>query len=147
MHYVCHTHPTIFDFMILSMYEEKRKKFVCPSYSILHYNLIPHFISVSFNFQFSQTILPSLYVNISIQKHMLENGGFGGLEIACWPSVPKFASSNPALSRLIFQHASFKEGKYSRLSHVAYLRHVKEPESVFVEVAAFGRNYRSFLAK
>ena len=22
--------------------------------------------------------------------------GFGGLEVACWPSVPKFAGSNPA---------------------------------------------------
>ena len=22
--------------------------------------------------------------------------GFGGLEVACWPLVPKFASSNPA---------------------------------------------------
>ena len=30
---------------------------------------------------------------------------------------------------------------------VAYLRHVKEPESVYVEVAAFGRNYRPFLAQ
>jgi hypothetical protein len=23
-------------------------------------------------------------------------GGFGGLGVACWPSVPKFAGSNPA---------------------------------------------------
>ena len=23
-------------------------------------------------------------------------GGFGGLEVACWPLVPKFAGSNPA---------------------------------------------------
>jgi hypothetical protein len=22
--------------------------------------------------------------------------GFGGLEVACWPLVPKFAGSNPA---------------------------------------------------
>ena len=29
----------------------------------------------------------------------------------------------------------------------AYLRHVKEPESVCAEVAAFGPNYRPFLAQ
>ena len=34
-----------------------------------------------------------------------------------------------------------------RLSHVAYLRHVKEPESVRMEVAAFGPNCRPFLAQ
>ena len=33
------------------------------------------------------------------------------------------------------------------MSHVAYLRHVKEPESVCAEVADFGRNYRPFLAQ
>ena len=27
--------------------------------------------------------------------HLSENG-FGGLEVACWPLVPKFAGSNPA---------------------------------------------------
>ena len=26
----------------------------------------------------------------------LEISGFGGLEVACWPLVPKFAGSNPA---------------------------------------------------
>ena len=24
------------------------------------------------------------------------HGGFGGLEVACWPLLPKFAGSNPA---------------------------------------------------
>ena len=27
---------------------------------------------------------------------VLENVGFGGLGVACWPLVPKFAGSNPA---------------------------------------------------
>ena len=27
---------------------------------------------------------------------ILEHSGFGGLEVACWPLVPKFAGSNPA---------------------------------------------------
>ena len=26
----------------------------------------------------------------------LATSGFGGLEVACWPLVPKFAGSNPA---------------------------------------------------
>ena len=29
--------------------------------------------------------------------------GFGGLEVACWPLVPKFAGSTPGRSRWIFQ--------------------------------------------
>ena len=33
----------------------------------------------------------------SVRKESkLKNSGFGGLEVACWPLVPKFAGSNPA---------------------------------------------------
>jgi hypothetical protein len=28
--------------------------------------------------------------------HNIQLSGFGGLELACWPLVPKFAGSNPA---------------------------------------------------
>ena len=35
-----------------------------------------------------QYILLYIYIYIYI--------GFGGLEVACWPLVPKFAGSNPA---------------------------------------------------
>ena len=28
--------------------------------------------------------------------HTSSNSGFGGLEVACWPLVPKFAGSHPA---------------------------------------------------
>ena len=34
---------------------------------------------------------------------MVDDSGFGGLEVACWPLVPKFAGSNPGRSRRIFQ--------------------------------------------
>jgi hypothetical protein len=27
---------------------------------------------------------------------IMKIGGFGGLEVACWPLVPKFAGSHPA---------------------------------------------------
>ena len=42
-------------------------------------------------------------------------GGFGGLEVACWPLVPKFAGSNPAepvgfLGRENPQHAFLRRG-------------------------------------
>ena len=41
--------------------------------------------------------------------------GFGGLEVACWPLVPKFAGSHPAeavgfLGRKIPQHAFLRRG-------------------------------------
>ena len=41
--------------------------------------------------------------------------GFGGLEVACWPLVPKFAGSNPAEAVEFFraknpQHASLRKG-------------------------------------
>ena len=42
--------------------------------------------------------------------------GFGGLEVACWPLVPKFASSNPTEAVGFFrakknpQHAFLRKG-------------------------------------
>ena len=58
--------------------------------------------------------------------------GFGGLEVACWPLIPKFAGSNPAeaVGFLGAKKSSARlpsEGKYSRLYHVTDLRHVKDP--------------------
>jgi hypothetical protein len=43
------------------------------------------------------------------------NSGFGGLEVACWPLVPKFAGSNPAEAVGFFgrknpQHAFLRRG-------------------------------------
>jgi hypothetical protein len=45
----------------------------------------------------------------------IKEGGFGGLEDACWPLVPKFAGSNPAKAIRIFraknpQHAFLWRG-------------------------------------
>jgi hypothetical protein len=47
------------------------------------------------------------------QKHFAS--GFGGLEDACWPLVPKFAVSNPAEAVAFFraknpQHAFLRSG-------------------------------------
>ena len=44
-----------------------------------------------------------------------KQGGFGGLEVACWPLVPKFAGSNPAEAvgfsgRKNPQHAFLRKG-------------------------------------
>jgi hypothetical protein len=33
---------------------------------------------------------------LSPHEYNLCTSGFGGLEVACWPLVPKFAGSNPA---------------------------------------------------
>ena len=53
--------------------------------------------------------MQSFYLKILV--HILTSG-FGGLVVACWPLVPKFAGSNPAeavgfLGRKNPQHASF----------------------------------------
>ena len=82
----------------------------------------------------------SFRIHLNIPYHLLTYllGGFGGLEVACWPLVPKFAGSKPA---------EIVELSGQKNPHFAYLRHVKEPESVCVVVAAFGRNYRPFPAK
>ena len=78
--------------------------------------------------------------------------GFGGLQVACWHLVPKFACSNPAESVGFFRAKKI-------LSKPFFGREVKpfvpclifaackKPESVCVEVAAFGPNYRPFLAQ
>ena len=73
-------------------------------------------------------------------------------DLSFWTLVPKFAGSNSAEAVGFFRAKkssarSPSEEKESRLSHVAYLMYVKEPESVCVEVAAFGRNYRPFLSQ
>ena len=36
---------------------------------------------------------PTCFNNLNFSKH--EESGFGGLDVACWPLVPKFAGSNP----------------------------------------------------
>jgi hypothetical protein len=75
--------------------------------------------------------------------------GFGGLEVACWPLVPKFAGSNPAeavgfFGRKILSTPSFGgEVKPSVPSRA--LRYVKELKSD-VEVATFYKISLPFLA-
>ena len=39
-------------------------------------------------------LLIELFINTRTSVTLLLDG-FGGLEVACWPLVPKFASSNP----------------------------------------------------
>jgi len=50
---------------------------------------------------------------------MLYRSGFGGLEVACWPLVPKFAGSHPAeavgfLGRTNPQHAFLRSSTFRR---------------------------------
>jgi hypothetical protein len=44
--------------------------------------------------------LSPISVNVNCPLFLTHNNhkytGFGGLEVACWPLVPKFAGSNPA---------------------------------------------------
>jgi hypothetical protein len=46
----------------------------------------------------------SAYDKERTKKHRVKQiSGFGGLEDACWPLVPKFAGSNPAEAVGIFR--------------------------------------------
>jgi hypothetical protein len=69
--------------------------------------------------------------------------GFSGLEVACWPLVPKFAGSNPAEAvgffgrKKILSTPSFG-GELKPSVPCRALRHVKELKSD-VEVATFGK--------
>ena len=40
--------------------------------------------------------VPSKKYPMNNIKLAQDHSGFGGLEVACWPLVPKFAGSNPA---------------------------------------------------
>jgi hypothetical protein len=42
-------------------------------------------------------------INFIIIVTIVIIGGFGGLEVACWPLEPKFAGSNPAETAGYFQ--------------------------------------------
>ena len=59
--------------------------------------------------------------------------GFGGLGVACWPLVPKFAGSNPA------EAVGFLRVKKS--SARLDLRHVKDPYMTWKP--SFRQNYRT----
>jgi hypothetical protein len=59
---------------------------------------------------------------------------FGGLELACWPLVRKFSGSNP-VEAFGFFRAKKSSARLPRrgskiLSHIADLRHVKEPPNL-----------------
>jgi hypothetical protein len=88
-------------------------------------------------------------ISINFIFYMHIDSGFGGLEAACWPLVPKFAGSNrPKPSDFsgenILSTPSFG-GEAKPSVPCRALRHVKEPESD-VEVTTFGKISRPFLA-
>jgi hypothetical protein len=57
--------------------------------------------------------------------------GFGGLEVACWPLVPKFAGSNPAEAVGFF-------GRKKNPQHAFLRRGSKAVPSVFPGINAAG---------
>jgi len=55
------------------------------------------------------------YIAHKLYEYIYIYSGFGGLGVACWPLVPKFAFSNPAeavefLGRKNPQHAFLRRG-------------------------------------
>jgi hypothetical protein len=77
------------------------------------------------------------------------SSGFGGLEVTCWPMVPKFAGSNPAEAVGFFGRKNLNTPSFGGEGNPSVpcraLRHVKEPKSD-VEVANLGKISRPFLA-
>ena len=69
-------------------------------------------ISLCAYFASKLLVLTIMYFNYSL---LLVGSSFGGLAVACWPLVPKFAGSNPAeavgfLGRKNPQHAFLRRG-------------------------------------
>jgi len=69
----------------------------------------------SLNCLYRRTHVYYIYINIYI--HIYIYIGFGGLEVACWPLVPKFVGSNPAEA-------------------VGFLRAKKNPQHAFLRRAS-----------
>jgi len=76
-----------------------------------HFNVIIHYKNATNNRIWNYTnllhmvIVNLLHVSVTFcgnleggifSKDMLKENGFGGLGVACWPLIPKFADSNPA---------------------------------------------------
>ena len=85
------------------------------------HSVITHFVIAvvgvlgSVTYDLPVAVFPQSYASYS---------GFGGLGVACWPLVPKFAGF---LGRKKSSARLPSEGKKSRRSHVVDLRHVKDP--------------------
>jgi hypothetical protein len=68
----------------------------------------------------------------NLTNQYILQSSLGGLGVACWPLVPKFAGSNLAeavgfLRAKNPQHAFLRRGSKAVWSHVVDLRHVKDP--------------------
>jgi hypothetical protein len=94
------------------------------------------------------------YINTDILKHTIiilsfafiylsdKHSGFGGLEVACWPLVPKFADSNSAEAVGFFgrknpQHAFLRRGSKAVCPMSCFTACKKTKSDV--EVATFGK--------
>ena len=80
------------------------------------------------------------------------SSGFGGLEVACWPLVPRFAGSNPGRSRRIFQGEKIlSTPPFGREVNpfVPYrtLRQVKDPWMLRGSRAFSGKIHQPFLVQ
>jgi hypothetical protein len=70
---------------------------------------------------------PQILLFLETKKFSLSVSQTGGLEVACWPLVPKFAGSQPAeavgfLVRKNPQHAFLRRGSKAVGRHVVALR-------------------------
>jgi len=88
-------------------------------------------------------------LNTPMEKQEIYYSGFGGLEVACWPLVPKFACSHPAeavgfLGQKILSTPSFG-GEVKPSVPCRSFTACKRSLNVTCK-SAFRQNYRTFLA-
>ena len=74
-----------------------------------------NFEHLSLDEHFEVSVVKLVHFKLDIICVCIYTSGFGGLGVACWPLVPKFAGSNPAeavgvLGRKNPQHAFLRRG-------------------------------------
>jgi hypothetical protein len=72
------------------------------------------------------------------------HSGFGGLEVACWPLVPKFAGSNPAEAVGFFGRKKILRRGSKAVCPTSCFTACKRPQK-YVQFATFGKIHGHFL--
>ena len=107
-----------------------------------HFLLISDKVEGTFRYSTTQRVKYGTFIWICTFQPT--ESGFGGLEVACWPLVPKFAGSNPTKAVGFFRA---KKSSARLPSDAVDLQHVKDPWMLRGSRAFSGKIHRPFLAQ